>query len=103
MKYVFLDGDRIQKPAAMHAAFAEALSLPAYFGKNLDALHDCLTDIPEPVCVIAVNTDLLRAHLGRSANGFWRLMQDLSDARPGFTFLEEPFAGFSDAPSDRDE
>jgi len=32
------------KQAAI-AAIADALSFPAWFGHNLDALHDCLTDL----------------------------------------------------------
>jgi ribonuclease inhibitor len=91
MKYVFLDGDKIGSPAALHRAFAEALALPEYYGRNMDALHDCLTDIFEPVCVVAVHVSALREHLGRSANAFWRLMADLAEDRPGFRFVEEPF------------
>ena len=33
----------------LHAALKEGLSLPDYYGGNLDALHDCLTDFAEPV------------------------------------------------------
>lgn len=33
--------------AELHKAFADALSFPDYYGNNLDALHDCLTDISE--------------------------------------------------------
>ena len=91
MRYVFLDGNRILSPAALHRAFAEALDLPDYFGRNMDALHDCLTDIFEPVCVVAVNLPALREHLGRSANAFRRLMEDLAEEKEGFRFLEEPF------------
>lgn len=91
MRYVFLDGDKISSPAALHRAFAEALDLPDYFGRNMDALHDCLTDIFEPVCVVAVNVPALKEHLGRSANAFWRLMADLEEDQKGFRFLEEPF------------
>lgn len=32
----------------MHEALAETLSFPAYYGKNLDALNDCLTDLHVP-------------------------------------------------------
>ncbi len=91
MKYVFLDGDRILSPAGLHKTFADALDLPDYFGRNMDALHDCLTDISGPVCVIAVNSPQLWEHLGRSANAFRRLMADLQEEKMDFLFLCEPF------------
>ena len=28
-----------------HQALSQALAFPAYYGNNLDALHDCLTEI----------------------------------------------------------
>ena len=37
MKSVFLQGD-----ALTHDALAEAFGFPAYYGRNLDALNDCL-------------------------------------------------------------
>ena len=91
MKYVFLDGEKIRSNADLHERFAEALDFPAYYGKNLDALHDCLTDISGPVTVIAVNTEALEAHLSRR-KGFMRLMEDLTREKAGFRFLYEPFA-----------
>jgi hypothetical protein len=33
---------------AMHAGFQQALSFPAYYGKNVNALADCLSDLPVP-------------------------------------------------------
>ena len=91
MKYVFLDGDKIGSPAELHRTFASDLALPDYFGRNMDALHDCLTDIFAPVTVIAVHAPALWEHLGRSANAFRRLMADLTKEKPDFRFLEEPF------------
>ena len=34
-----------QEMAAIHEQFAQGLSFPAHYGKNLDALHDCLTSL----------------------------------------------------------
>jgi RNAse (barnase) inhibitor barstar len=39
-----LDG-RWSDADAMHAAFAKTLSFPDYYGKNLDALNDCISDL----------------------------------------------------------
>ena len=91
MKYVFLDGEKILSNADLHRAFAVALDFPEYYGKNLDALHDCLSEMPDPVCVIAVNVDLLKEHMGRRWKSFLRLMNDLTKDEPGFRFLPEPF------------
>ncbi|WP_410658080.1 barstar family protein [Amycolatopsis sp. lyj-112] len=41
----FIDGSRTVDKASILDAIAEALSFPDYFGKNLDALYDCLTDL----------------------------------------------------------
>ena len=91
MKYVFLDGEKIDSTADVHRIFADMLGFPPYYGKNLDALHDALTDIAEPVTVIAVNTAVLEENLGRRKKGFLRLMEDLTEEKPGFRFLYEPF------------
>ncbi|GAA2834258.1 barstar family protein [Crossiella cryophila] len=40
-----VDGSTLRTGRAALAAFAEALSFPDYFGGNLDALYDCLTDL----------------------------------------------------------
>ncbi|MGC8780904.1 MAG: barstar family protein [Anaerolineae bacterium] len=40
-----LDGRRIRSKAAFLDACAEALAFPAYFGRNWDALADCLRDL----------------------------------------------------------
>ena len=36
---------------ALHSQIAEALGFPSYYGANLDALYDCLTDIDEDTCI----------------------------------------------------
>ena len=91
MKYVFLDGAKIDSTADLHRIFAETLDFPAYYGKNLDALHDALTDIADPVTVIAVNTAALEENLGRRRKGFLRLMEDLTEEKENFRFLYGPF------------
>ncbi len=77
MQYVFLDGTRILSNADLHAAFTAVLKPDETYGNNLDALHDILTDRIEPLGIVIVNEAPLRAHLGRRANGFFRLLRDL--------------------------
>lgn len=41
---IILDGKRMTSKEETHAYLKEALDLPAYYGRNLDALYDCLTE-----------------------------------------------------------
>ena len=47
MKTVTVDCTQIADKAALHRALARELHFPDYYGNNLDALYDCLTDIQE--------------------------------------------------------
>ncbi|WP_407377308.1 barstar family protein [Methanobrevibacter sp.] len=40
---MILDGEAIKKKG--HEYLMEALDLPDYYGRNLDALYDCLTEM----------------------------------------------------------
>ena len=48
MRFV-LDVSACETAEDLHRALAEGLHFPAWYGGNLDALHDCLTDLHEPV------------------------------------------------------
>lgn len=75
MRFV-LDGARIADRAALHRALAEGLRFPEWYGGNLDALHDCLTDISKPVEIEIRNTRALEAALGGYARAFRRALTD---------------------------
>lgn len=45
MKQITLDGNILSDAAQIHDYLKEILDFPEYYGKNLDALHDCLTDL----------------------------------------------------------
>jgi hypothetical protein len=45
---VRVDARRLTDMAGLHAAVAEAFGFPATYGKNLDALVDCLTHLDDP-------------------------------------------------------
>ena len=55
-----LDGELIKKDG--HDYIAEALDFPDYYGKNLDALYDCLTEIEADIVIVnaaAVDKDII--------------------------------------------
>ena len=41
---IILDGNRMTERASAHDYLAETLAFPEYYGKNLDALHEVLTE-----------------------------------------------------------
>ena len=45
MKQVSLDGNVLADAALLHDYLKDRLSFPDYYGKNFDALYDCLTDL----------------------------------------------------------
>ena len=45
MEEIIIDCTKIHTKEDLHRIFQEALSFPTWYGSNLDALHDCLTEI----------------------------------------------------------
>ena len=54
---ILCDFARLGTPDAVYDYLAAELRFPAYFGRNLDALHDCLTDIGAPTRLILTGTE----------------------------------------------
>ncbi|MDM7883615.1 barstar family protein [Curtobacterium sp. RHCKG23] len=46
-RVVELDADAWEDDEQMHIAFATGLRFPRHFGRNLDALNDCMADVAE--------------------------------------------------------
>ncbi|MDY4430073.1 barstar family protein [Evtepia sp.] len=57
MKTVTLDGAVLAAKEALHQTLAQTLAFPDWYGGNLDALFDCLTDLSEEVSITLLNWD----------------------------------------------
>jgi ribonuclease inhibitor len=66
MKEIVIDCRLIPDAPALHRTLAEALGFPEWYGHNLDALHDCLTEISEDTKLTLQDFD----HLGTFRAGF---------------------------------
>ena len=82
MKEITLDCRGLCPRSALHRAFAEALSFPDHYGNNLDALHDCLTAIPEDTRITLVNWSAAGENLGRYAAALHRVLTDCAAENP---------------------
>ena len=80
MEFV-LDGSAVSSRGDLHEALARGLALPDWYGGNLDALFDCLTDLEETTFRIT-GTEALEAALGPYAERFFRVLRDAAAENP---------------------
>lgn len=64
MRQVILDATYMTNNQTTHEYIAGQLSFPEYYGRNLDALHDMLTQISQPTLIIIEHGKLLPTQLG---------------------------------------
>lgn len=70
-----IEGSKIVSEATFHMAISTAMSFPAHYGKNLDALFDVLTsDIERPVVLVWLNSALSKEKM---EGGFERIVSVL--------------------------
>ncbi len=79
MADVLLDGRMMTSREAMHGLLKTALALPAYYGNNLDALHDCLTDIGSPTHIIVSYEEAVRENLGSYGDVFLHMLLEVAE------------------------
>ena len=80
---VVLDALRLQSKEEAHKYLCEALNFPEYYGGNLDALHECLTELDDAE-IEFVNADKV------SGGYFARVMNvftDSAEENPGLKIL----------------
>ena len=85
MTHIVLDGSRVPDREGLHNLLAERLRLPDYYGRNLDALYDCLTAMRE-VTVLLRNAGDMTASLGDYGEKVLRVFRDAAAENPGFGF-----------------
>ena len=79
---VLLDGNAILNREMLHDTLASGLCLPSWYGRNLDALYDCLTDVQEETVVVLRDRGALEEHLGGYGRRLLRLLEDVSQENP---------------------
>ena len=79
---VIVDGALILNREMLHDTLATGLCLPPWYGRNLDALYDCLTDVREETVVILRDRTALEEHLGGYGCSFLRLLEEVSRENP---------------------
>lgn len=73
---IILDGEKIIDQETLHQQMKQTLDFPEWYGGNLDALHDCLTDLMEEVDIHVQNQEALARNLGDYAVKVLQVLQD---------------------------
>lgn len=89
MAEIVLDGLDLETMEEVHALFARALELPDWYGRNLDALFDCLTDLDRDVTVRLLRREALEARLGRRGRALVSLLRRAAEENPRVALSEE--------------
>lgn len=77
MKYT-LDAEKLNEREAAHAYLKEMLNFPDYYGNNLDALYDCLTEM-----------NIEEIHIDNASKGefyYFAIMDVIEEAEINVTF-----------------
>ena len=77
-----LDCRQMTDKQAAHAYLKQTLSLPDYYGNNLDALYDVLTEWAEPAELVLTHWRLLGSQLGDYGVSLLETLREASEENP---------------------
>ena len=88
MRFI-LDGGSVGSRQALHQTLAAGLRFPDWYGGNLDALHDCLTDVGEPTELVIRNGRALDEAMGDQVAALRRVLADCAAETEWFSVVWE--------------
>lgn len=84
---IVLEGEKMLSRREAHEHLAEQLALPDYYGRNLDALYDVLTEREGPTRIIIRHGNTLLSWLGDYGKALIQTMLDADRVNPGLEVL----------------
>ena len=85
MKKITLDLAHMQSVPALHNYLRSVLALPVYYGANLDALYDCLTELDAATELVVPASIADEAHLGWYGEQLLQVLQDAAEENEALT------------------
>lgn len=80
-----LDSEKLRQRGPAHEYLAQMLGFPDYYGKNLDALFDSLTELRNCTIVLKDGDALLQSDCYGAK--VIRVMQEAAQANPGIALV----------------
>ena len=91
IKRCALNGQVIRSLDDLYDQLSSRLSLPAHFGRNLDALWDVLsTDVAGPFKIVWKHSADSKKSMGRDFDQVVKLLRQLEEERDDFQLTLEP-------------
>ena len=84
---VIIDGKNIKDKLSLHAYLKEQCNFPDYYGNNLDALYDVLTDRTEPLEIVLEHAEELKEILCGYGEAFIEVLQDAAAENGKITII----------------
>ncbi len=88
MQIITLDGNRMTDKRTTHLYLAQTLRFPVYYGRNLDALSDCLTEFLPGSVIILRNESAMLSSLGEYGESLLEVFRNSSSY--GIRFFVDP-------------
>ncbi len=86
---VILDGNCVTDKESLHAYLKKQCKFPEYYGNNLDALYDLLTDREEPLELHVKHAEEIKEVLCGYGEAFLEVLTDAAAGSKNFTLVLE--------------
>ena len=84
---MIIDCSLFDSKLRLHEYLKKELNFPEYYGKNLDALFDLLTERREETEIIIENFDELKENFGSYADAFLDVLHDASEENEKIKYI----------------
>lgn len=93
MRQILIDCNHISSVKALHIYLQQVMDLPEYYGRNLDALHDVLTEIAQPTeLVLNASEPQLSDEMKGFVPRLVRVLKDAAQENPALILTGERFS-----------
>ena len=88
MKIVVLDGRKMTDRETAHTYIKRKLELPEHYGKNLDALYDCLCEMSGTQIILTYVSEM-KDSLRRYADNILNVFEAAEEKNPKISVISE--------------
>lgn len=82
MRHIVLDFSEIENQEELHDLLQEVLELPTYYGRNLDALWDCLSEVRDYLLIELIGIHTLFESVGPYSAKLLHTLDEAAEKNP---------------------